>query len=162
MSTKEKKYLLDILAEAHLAVRAILDDVDLEMPVYGDTGWRIRDIVGHIATWEREVAKSLRNYQLGSEYLIPDLDKGEVEYNERAVLEQRKLSPQQILKEFEQAYNDFRKAIQELSDDRFPGDMLYRWAHERGSIAKLVEYMIEHTVEHKDEIIKAMQEAGKV
>lgn len=162
MSTKEKKYLLDILAEAHLAVRAILDDVDLEMPVYEDTGWRIRDIVGHIATWEREVAKSLRNYQLGSEYLIPDLDKGEVEYNERAVLEQRKLSPQQILKEFEQAYNDFRKAIQELSDDRFPGDMLYPWGHERGSIAKLVEYMIEHTVEHKDEIIKAMQEAGKV
>ena len=160
MSATEKKYLLDRLDEAHLAVRAILDDVNLEMSVYGDTGWRVRDIVGHIATWEREVANSLRAYQAGSEYLIPDLDEGE--YNERAVLEQKKLPSQQVQKEFEQAYNEFRKAIQEMSDDRFPGDMVYPWGDERGSIVRLVEDMIEHAVEHKDEIIKAAQEAGKV
>lgn len=159
MMLLDKKRLLDGLAEAHFAVNALLENVDLEMPVHEDTGWRVRDIVGHIATWDREISKSLRAYQAGSEYLIPDLDEEEFEYNEKAVLDQKKLSSQQLLNEFEQAYNEFRKAIQEMPDDRFPGDMLYPWGDERGSIAKLVEYMIEHAVEHREEIAKAAQEA---
>ena len=142
MPVEEKKHLLDSLTGTHLVTRTTLDDVDLEMPVYKNTGWRVRDIVGHIATWDQEIAKSLRAYQSGSEYLIPNLDEEEIEYNERAVLEQQKLSTQQVLNEFEQAQDELRKAIQEMPDDRFPGDMLYPWDDERGSIAKLVEYMI--------------------
>ena len=161
MMLLDKKRLLDGLAEAHFAVNALLENADLEMPVHEESGWRVRDIVGHIATWDREVAISLRAYQTGSEYLIPDLDEEEVAYNEKAVLEQKKLSSQQLLDEFEQAYHEFRKAIQEMPDDRFPGDLLYPWGEERGSIARLVEYMIEHAVEHKEEIIKATQETGK-
>ena len=37
MSAKEKKRLIDSLTEAHLAVRATLDKVDLEIPVYKDS-----------------------------------------------------------------------------------------------------------------------------
>jgi len=61
MSAKEKKRLIDSLTEAHLSLRTELDGVDLEMPAYKDDSWRIRDIVGHIATWERVVAKALRD-----------------------------------------------------------------------------------------------------
>ena len=161
MSAKEKKRLIDSLTEAHLAVRATLDKVDLEIPVYKDSGWRVRDIVGHIATWDQEIANSLRAYQAGLEYLTPDLDEEEVDFNERAVLEQQKLSTQEILKEFEMAYDEFKKAIQEIPDDRFPGDLLYPWGDERGDIATMVDYMIEHAIEHRDEIIKAMQEVIK-
>ena len=157
MSAEEKKRLIDNLTEAHLALRKILDEVDPEMPVYHDTSWRVRDIVGHIATWNWETSKSLRAYQAGSEYLIPNLDEEEVEFNESAVLEQQKLSIQQILEEFETAYDEFKKAIQETPDDQFPGNMLYPWGDERGSITQLVEYMIEHAVEHQDEMTKAAQ-----
>jgi hypothetical protein len=158
MSAEEKKRLLDSLTGTHLSVRETLDEVDLEMPVYKDTGWRVRDILGHIATWDLETVNSLQAYLKGSEYLTPNFDEEEDEFNEKAVLEQRKLSTQQILNEFEMAYDEFRKAIQEIPDDRFPGDMVYPWGDERGSIIKLVEYMIEHAVEHQDEIKKAMQE----
>ena len=159
MSVEEKKRLIDRLTEAHHALHRMLDEVDLETLVYKDSGWRARDIVGHIATWDREVAKSLRAYQAGLEYLTPDLDDEEVEFNEKAVLEQRKLSSQQILNEFEQAYNEFRNAIQDIPDHRFPGDLLYPWGEERGDITTLVEYMIDHAVEHRDEIAKAAQTA---
>lgn len=159
MSAEEKKRLIDYLIETRLAVRKLLDEVDLEMLVYKDSGWRARDIVGHIATWDREVAKSLQAYRAGSEYLTPDLDDEEVEFNEKAVLEQRNLSVQQILNEFEQAYDEFRNAIQDIPDDQFPGDLLYPWGDERGDIATLVEYMTEHATEHRDEIAKAAQEA---
>ena len=159
MSAKEKKRLIDGLTEAHLALRGILDEIDLEMPVYEDTGWRVRDIVGHVATWDLVVAKSLRAFQTGSEYLIPvpNPEEYEDEFNKNAVLEQQKLSTQQILDEFETAYDEFKKAIQEIPDDLFPGDLLYPWGDERGNIATMVDYMIEHAVEHRDEIIKAIQ-----
>ena len=157
MSTKDKKNLLKKLSKAHFATRAILEKVNLEMPVHKDSDWRVREIIGHIATWDQEVAKSLRAYQAGSEYQISDLDEEETEFNERAILEQQKLSPQQIVAEWEQAYDEFRKAVQEMPTDRFPGDMQFPW-DERGSIVTLVEYMIEHAIEHRDEIVEAVQE----
>jgi hypothetical protein len=41
--------------------------------------------------------------------------------------------------------------------DLLPGDMLYPWGSERGSISKLIEYMVEHAIEHRGEILKAKQ-----
>ena len=158
MSAQEKEHLLDKLSKTHLALRKVLERVDMEMPVYEEGGWRVRDIIGHIATWDQEVAKSLRAYQAGSEYLTPDLDEDETDFNENAVLEQRKLSTEQIVDEFIQAYEAFRDAIQDIPADRFPGDLLYPWGDERGTIKLLVDYMVEHTVEHLDEIQKSMQE----
>ncbi len=157
MSAEEKKHLIDQLTETHHATHKLLDNVDLEMIVYTDTGWRIRDILGHIATWDHEVAKSLRAYREGSEYIIPDLDEEEVEYNSKAVEEQRTLSNQQIVAELEKSNHALLQALQDIPDDQFPGDFLYPWDEERGSIATLVEYMIEHSDEHREEIIKALQ-----
>lgn len=157
MSENNKKHLLEILAEIHLATQATLKEVDLETPVYTESGWRIREIIGHIATWNQQVAISINTYREGSEYVILDLDETETDYNEKAVVAQQNLSTQQILAEWEQAYDEFKNAVQGMPADRFPGDMMFPWGDERGSIAKLVEYMVDHEVEHRDEIIKALQ-----
>jgi len=157
VSAKEKKRMLDNLTEAHLSLRETLDKADLEVHAYDDASWRIRDIVGHIATWERVVAKALRTYLSGSEYVVPNPETYEDEYNENKVLEQQHLSPQQILAEFEFAQDEFKTAIEETPVDRFPGDLLYPWGDQRGDIATMVEEMIEHIYEHQDEIKKAVQ-----
>lgn len=157
MSIKDKDYLLNKLTEAHLAIRATLDEIDLEMPAYKDDSWRIRDIVGHIATWERVVAKSLRAYLAGSEYLVPNPDTYVDVYNEDEVLDQKKLSTQQILNEFEMAHDEFKNALQETPLDRFPGDLIYPWGDDRGDIATMIEEMIEHIYEHRDEILNAVK-----
>lgn len=159
MSAKEKKRLIDSLTEAHIALRETMDKVDLEMPVYEDTGWRVRDIVGHVATWDLVVAKSLRAYLAGSEYVIPNPGEYEDEFNESEVSEQQRLSTQQILDEFETAYVEFKSAIEDIPEDQFPGELLYPWGDERGDIATMVNYMIEHAIEHRDEIVKAKQES---
>ena len=157
MNSGDKNYLLDRLAETHSAIQRILEGIDLELRVYSDTDWRIRDILGHIATWDREVAKSLRAFMVGSEYVIPDMEGDETNFNEQAVIEQREFSTQQIVAEWEQAREDIKAALSDIPTDRFPGDLLYPWGDERGSIARMVEYMIEHDEEHRDEIVKAMQ-----
>lgn len=165
MAVKDKNYLLDLLTETHSAVQATVVEIDAEMPVYKDTDtgtdWRVRDIVGHIATWDREVTRSLRAYQAGTEYLTPDLDEEEDDFNQQAVLQQRKLTTQQLYAEWEEAHKEFQEAVRELPDDLFPGDLLYPWGDERGTIAFLVEYMTNHRVEHKDEIVQAIKEAGE-
>ncbi len=165
MTIKDKKYLLDLLTETHVAVQATVMEIDPEMRVYTDTDtgtdWRVRDIMGHIATWDRQVAKSLRAFRAGTEYIIPNLDEGEHDFNQQAVLEQRELTAQQLFAEWEQARGDFKEALQEIPDDQFPGDLLYPWGDERGTIARLVEYMTDHSIEHRDEIVKAIEEIGK-
>ncbi|MCP4359860.1 MAG: ClbS/DfsB family four-helix bundle protein [Chloroflexi bacterium] len=161
MTVKDKQYLLDLLTETHSALSLTVAEIDPETQVYteNDTDWRVRDILGHVATWDRQVAMSLRAYRTGTEYLIPDLD--EDDFNQQAVLKQRELTTQQLFAEWENAREEFKEAVRDIPDDQFPGDLLYPWGDERGAIATLVEYMANHSIEHRDEIVQAVEETGK-
>ena len=154
MTTGDKNHLLKLLTESHSAFRATIEGIDPEWRVYSDTGWRIRDIIGHIATWDRQVTKSLRAFQEGSEYSITNLE--ENSFNEQAVKAQQALTAKQVYVEWEQAREDFKDVLKEIPPDLFPGDLLYPWGDERGSIAQLVEFMTDHDAEHRNEIVKAM------
>jgi len=161
MTLEEKKHLIDLLSESQSVTLAALQGIDAEMLIYAQSDWTIRDIIGHLATWDRQVTKSLRAYQEGTEYSIPDLDEDEADFNQQAVMEQRKLIAQQIIADWDQARADFQAAVQEIPLELFPGDLLYPWGDERGDIAKLVKYMVEHDTEHRDEIVKATEESQK-
>ncbi len=155
MTLDEKRRLLELLAQTHSVTRATLEGIDLDLRVYSDAGWRIRDIIGHIATWDRQVAKSLRAYRIGQEYAIPEFN--EDTFNQEDVLSQGESTNQEVFDEWEQARDDFKAAVKDLPLEQFPGDLLYPWGDERGTIAHLVEMMAEHDVEHSDEIVKAIQ-----
>jgi hypothetical protein len=158
MNAEAKKKLLDTLTEVHSTTREALEGIDPEMRVYTDSDWRVRDILGHLATWDREVAKSVRAFLAGSEYFISDLE--ENDYNERAVQEQSSMTSDQVYAEWEQAHEELKGATQDISLDQFHGEMLYPWGNERGDITVVVGYMCEHDVEHREEILKAFQAAG--
>ena len=153
MTSQVQNDLVALLSDTHSATREMLTSAELETRVYGEDGWRIRDIIGHIATWDRQVTRSLNAFNEGGQYTIPNLD--EDSFNQQQVLEGRKMTDQEVLKEWEQAREDFIKAVREISIDRFPGDVLYPWGDERGSIATLVEYMTDHDLEHLEEIAQA-------
>ena len=155
MTLEDKQRLLQLLNQTHFATRATLEGIDLDMRVYKDSGWRIRDIIGHIATWDREVAKSLRAYRVAKEYAIPDHD--EDAFNEEDVLSQKESTAQEVFDDWDRAREEFKSAVDEIPLEMFPGDLLYPWGDERGSIAHLVETMTKHDVEHQDEIVKAIQ-----
>ena len=155
MTLDEKRRLLELLTQANAATRETLEGIDLDLPVYPDSGWRIRDIIGHIATWDRVLVMSLHAFRLGQEYVLPDHD--EAAFNEQDILNQQELTAQQVFQEWELARQEFKDAVNELPLDLFPGDLLYPWGDERGTIARLVETMVEHDVEHHDEIVLAIQ-----
>jgi hypothetical protein len=159
MNVKDKNDLLERLTETHVAIQETLKGTDLEFRVYTDSDWRIRDILGHITTWDREVTKSLRAFIAGTEYAILDLD--EDIFNQQAVLAQRELPAQQIYLEWEQAREDFKAAIQEIPREKFAGELLYPWGDERGDIPQLVEFLIAHDNEHREEIERAIKELAE-
>ena len=159
MNGGDKRQLIERLTETHSSIRAIIKRTDLDICVYTDTDWRIKDILGHITTWDRQATQSLIAFKAGKDYSIPDLD--EDAFNHQAFLEGRKMSAQQNLNEWEQARKDFIAAIQDIPQDRFSGDLLYPWGDERGSIATLVEFMVGHDIEHRDEMVKAIQESNE-
>ena len=153
MNIDDKNYLLERLTETHAALKGIVDGVDLTISIYTDPDWQIKDVLGHIATWDREVANSLRAFMAQAEYLTLDLDDEETEFNQHAVLEHRKLSNQQLVEEWEQARSDFKNALNDIPLNQFPGDLVYPWGEQSGSIGNLVKYMIDHTSEHLEEIM---------
>ncbi len=72
------------------------------------------------------------------------------------------MTAEQVYVECERARQEFKDALNEIPLDLFPGDLLYPWGDERGSIAQLVEYMTDHEAEHRDEIVKAKQASNEV
>jgi hypothetical protein len=153
MSNEEKSRLLELLSNSLAATRIVVAGIDPQLRVHPPDGWRVREVLGHIAVWDRESTKSLRAFRAGGEYGIPDLN--EHDFNQVESEKQQSLSDQQIADEWEEARQDFITAVDEIPFDLFPGDMLYPWGDERGTIAQLVEYMVEHDEEHRIEITKA-------
>jgi hypothetical protein len=155
MTIVEKAQLLDAMSESQAATRAVWEQADPEFRVHGDTGWLVRDILAHIAVWDLESAKSLRAYRAGGEYALPVQD--EDDFNNQSILEWRDLSDEAVLDQYGRARQEFKDAVQDIPPEKYPGDLLYPWGDERGTVAQLVDYMIEHEAEHRQEILKAFK-----
>jgi len=155
MNNFDRTRLTERLAENYFSISSMLEGIDLTIPIYKDSDWSIKDIVGHISTWDRQVTKSLNAYKSGKEYSIPDFD--EDAFNQQQVLEGRMLTDQQVLGEWDQIRKKFIVALQDIPFDRYPGDVQHPWGDERGSVARLVQYMFDHDIECKSEIEKAIR-----
>ena len=153
----DKEYLINRLMETHDEIQKIIEKIDMDIPVYDDPEWQVRDVIGHIATWDREMIKSLQAFMDEKVYIIPGIEEDESDFNEIAVEEQRKLSTLQILDEWNVARKNLLTVIQDIPDDRFPGDFVFPWGDERGSVRILLDYFIEHDEEHRDEIINVLK-----
>jgi hypothetical protein len=157
MTAEDKKRLIELLTESHSGLHEAIEGLDPGRRIYKDSGWQIRDIIGHLATWVRQVTKSFRAFQAGNEYVITHLDIEEHSFNEQAVKEQRTLTAEQVYEQWEQACEEVIDALQDIPKNLFPGDLLFPWGDERGSIAELVEFLIDHDAEHLEEIVLAIQ-----
>jgi len=156
MTIENKEDILKQLDETHHDLEKAIEGLDLELVINAGTDWRIRDILGHIATWDRVLIRAIQGFLKGSEYIIPGMVGDETNYNQEKVLEQRKLTTSQILQEWKQARKDFISAVRQVPPDRFNVELAFPWGDERGNFTLMIEYMIEHNGEHQEEILAAM------
>jgi len=156
MNSEHKENILTRLADSHTELEQALEGLDLELVIHSDTDWCIRDILGHIATWDRVLIHSIQAFLEGSEYVIPGMVGDETDYNAQKVAEQKKLSIPEILKEWNQAREDFITIVQQIPTDKFFDEVAFPWGDERGTVSVMIEYMIEHNGEHQAEILQAV------
>jgi hypothetical protein len=156
MVDQNKKDILKRLAETHKSLDEAIGGLDLDLVIHADTNWKIRDILGHIATWDRVLIHAIDCFLEGSEYVITGMVGDETDYNQDKVLEQRKLPTLHILQEWDQARKDFITAVQKIPADKLNYELAFPWGDERGSLAVMIEYMIDHDGEHKEEILAVL------
>ena len=158
MSETAKQSLLDLMEETHSDLLNTIVNVDLEIIIHNDSGWRGREMLSHIGAWDREVAKGLHEYLSGGEYLIPDYD--EDRYNDQAAKAQQNMTTTEIIVDWKSARKELIEAVEMIPVDSFSGDLQYPWGDERGTIYDLGKYLCDHDIEHKEEIEKFMRELG--
>ena len=157
MSKEHKEDIIKRLSDTHTALEDAIMGLDLDLVVHTDTDWRIRDLLGHIATWDRVLIRAIEAYLDGSEYVIPGMVGDETDYNAEKVIEQKNLSNSEILQEWNQARVDFVAAVRGIPAEKFSDELLFPWGDETGTVTLMIEYMIEHDGEHQEEILDALK-----
>ena len=156
MTIENKEDILKQLVETHRGLEEAIDGMDLELVIHPETKWTLKDILGHIATWDRVLIKAINSFLSGSEYIIPNMVGDETDYNETQVLEQRKIPTSGLRTEWIRARDDFIDAVGKIPPDKFSDQLAFPWGDESGSLALMIEYMVEHNGEHQEEILRAL------
>lgn len=157
--TEKMRKIIKKIEKSHSDIKEICIGKKLETVVYSEEKWSIRDVLGHIATWDFEIIKSINAFLEGGSYVIRNLDDDEYDFNNAAVMEYRKISEDDLLAEWEKANSKLIEILSGISPDKLEKEFEYPWGEEMGNVLTLAEFMIEHKEEHKEEIKKVFQES---
>ncbi len=149
-----RKKLIQQLYEAHRMTLVATRVLDPNTLIASDNHWRVKDLIGHLADWDSEALKSLRAYLDGRAYQITDGGyTSENDFYDRHNEQRRETPAEQIYQEWAAARNFLKTAILEMPIDKFDGQMRCpRGA--LGTISELVEELIKHEQEHRDQILQ--------
>jgi hypothetical protein len=116
---------------------------DIERPFIGE--WSLKDIVGHLASWEAEVVSSLRELREGRRPKILDFDQGMLDgWNNDHVERKRDLNFFNVMEQFRGGHSRLAEEIEFVSDE----DLVT----EHSVHNNLVLSVIDHEREHWHEI----------
>ena len=151
MGKNLKQDLLETISQTYPPLFERLEDIDLERVIYPESGWRGRELLSHMAAWNLAVVTALDHFLEGKDYLIPDFE--EDQFNQRTAVEHQDLPADEVRAFWKHSIVKVTFAIEKIPEELFPGELLYPWGEERGSIPHLVSYFIEHDVDHIQEIV---------
>lgn len=152
---QEKEQLIAELARSRKAMIEALRGVDDYAVVYQENEWRVKDVVGHLAAWEREALAAIQayseqdSYTLGEGYVLE-------EYNQQAYQRRKGFDPAQCRMDWGMVRRELQFAVQAIDPSLFFEEMLYPWG-KRGTLSALVRHMIQHEEAHVRDIVAALQ-----
>lgn len=152
-NTELKTRLLDLLDDARRGMLAALESVSYDRVIYPKSGWRVKDILGHITFWEEEAARSLHAYGQGSSYILPDYTDLETS-NMQDVEKRKNYSAGQIRADWLVARERLKAALATLPPDKLDGQMLCPWKA-LSTVERLIIDMVDHERDHTEDIRRA-------
>lgn len=151
----QKERLINLLASERFKTMQALREVNDFTLIYQEGGWRIKDILGHIATWEREVLATLQAFNAQDSYSLgADLD---IEQYNQQQFEQRKgYFPAQIRMDWGMVRRDLQFVINQVPAERLFHVIDFPW-NEKGTISQMIDSLVKHEAEHLAEILAVLQ-----
>jgi hypothetical protein len=149
-----KNLVIDHLNHVYNQMCDTLDGVDPDLIVHADSGWRVQDIVGHLAVWYEERIETLRAWQEGQDYRIANYERDT--YNQQAYEARKNVSFRKVAAEWQSAHEELIAILNEIPGEYFDRKIHYPWG-ETGTVAHLIERLIIHEREHQQEISEAQK-----
>jgi UDP-3-O-acyl-N-acetylglucosamine deacetylase len=151
---KEKQRLIFLLEGERRKTIEVLRGINPYQVVNPDSGWRVIDLIGHLAAWEREVLAAVQAFHEGHSYSIPDFEVDA--YNQAQYERRRTLDPAQIRMDWGMVRRDVQDVIHDLHEHCFTTEMCYP-SGRHGMVIPLIEELAEHEAEHRQEIEKRVE-----
>lgn len=112
---------------------------DIERPFIG--GWSLKDIVGHVATWEAEVVSALKDLLAGRRPAVLDFDEATLDaWNDDHVARKRELDFWSVYEQLKGGRARLADVLADVPDDALADDT----ATER----RLVHSLVDHDRDH--------------
>ena len=146
-----KRQLLQQMDETRASTEVALSGIDRFCVIYAESGWRVKDLMAHLAAWENQVATSIEAYSGGAKYTIPDFTTDDV-YNEWVFQQNWDTPIKQIQANWSGARERLKRAIDSIPDERFDGQIMCPWKL-YSAIDGIVSDMINHEAEHLHDIL---------
>jgi hypothetical protein len=138
-----------LLAELELERKQLLRNIDycrirdIDRPFIGE--WSLKDIVGHVASWEAEAITALREIRAGRHVHLLDFDRGDVDaWNQDHVERKRHVDFFSLLAQLKDGRQRLLDELAAVSDEELSAE---------GSLyARLIHAAIAHDRDHWHEI----------
>jgi hypothetical protein len=154
-SYPDLKSMVQKLEETHYEGMAMLAELDPEMVVYADSGWRVKDIIAHLIAWDEPTVLCFQAYSAGGDYSIPGYQDFE-SFNWAEYEKSRLLPYTEIYARWDAACTRTQEAVAGLTWEQLNGDMRYPYG-KMGSCATLIREIWEHWQLHFDHILAAVE-----
>jgi hypothetical protein len=144
----ESTQLIQQLEGARQELRVALEAIEPRMEIC--PGWTSKEMLAHIAGWDRVTIPSLRAHAAGIEPGAPAVGDFDL-VNAQFIEGYQALSYSQMVSEFERVRQELKTALKEMPEERSAEPFLFPWG-ERGTIADLVAILAGHDEEHAKEL----------
>ena len=155
-----KEDILTKLAESrrdlHRAIQDLSEEEMTQVQVQGV--WTIKDILGHIASWEELCQEPLQRYADGDPFEA-EVTKDYLSLNPVLVSRKHNTPLDTILAEWDAIRQELVAAASKLSAERWVQSVLFPWGDE-GPVAEMLEELYEHELEHVQAIQQWRGERG--
>jgi uncharacterized protein (TIGR03083 family) len=147
----DKPHALASLHESRRDTLAVIAELNLDAIAHPTTGWRVRDVLGHVAVWEIEATRALEAYRRGESYPVVSIP----DFNEQAYRARQDLPLDGVLAEWQSTREAFIAALEAIPAEDYERVYRFPWGG-RESIGEMAVEMAWHEREHVDEIQRAI------
>jgi len=143
-----KEDILTKLAASRQTLRRATQDLSEEemTQVQVEGIWTIKDVLGHIASWEEICLEPLRPYADGKPFQVEDI-KDYLDVNQGLVDRKQDTPLDAILDEWDAIRQELTATASKLSAEQWEQKVIFPWGDE-GTVTELFDELYQHELEH--------------